>query len=50
VEDNLDAGGQLDLALALFHERYAEEKLAGTLLLQEILLPTGAIRCHVEIR
>jgi 3-methyladenine DNA glycosylase AlkD len=49
VADNLDAGGQLDLALALFHERHTEEKLAGTLFLQEILLPTGAIRCQRDV-
>ena len=49
VGDNLDADGQLDLALALFHERYTEEKLAGTLFLQEILLPTEAIQCQRDV-
>ncbi len=32
---------QLDLALSLMRERYAEDKLAGILLLQEVLLPGG---------
>jgi 3-methyladenine DNA glycosylase AlkD len=34
---------QKDLALALFREEHAEDKLAGILFLQEILLPTGGI-------
>jgi 3-methyladenine DNA glycosylase AlkD len=49
VAEGLDADGQLELALALFHERYTEEKLAGTLFLQEILLPTGAIQCQGDV-
>jgi 3-methyladenine DNA glycosylase AlkD len=32
-------GAQIDLALALFESRYAEDKLAGVLALSEILLP-----------
>ena len=39
----LSLGDQKDLALALFREDYAEDKLAGTLFLQEILLPAGGI-------
>ena len=35
---------QLDLALSLFDELYTEEKLAGTLFLQEILLPAGMLQ------
>lgn len=46
VADQLDAEQQIELALALFYERYTEEKLAGTLCMQEILLPTGVIRCE----
>jgi len=34
---------QVDLALALFAGVYTEDKLAGTLFLQEILLPAGVI-------
>ncbi len=33
----------MDLALALFEGAYTEDKLAGTLFLQEILLPAGAL-------
>jgi 3-methyladenine DNA glycosylase AlkD len=36
---------QVGLALALFEGEHTEEKLAGTLFLQEILLPAGAVRC-----
>jgi 3-methyladenine DNA glycosylase AlkD len=36
-------GEQIELALALFHSPYTEDKLAGTLFLQEILLPGGYI-------
>jgi len=46
VANHLDAAGQFELALALFYEEYTEEKLAGTLFLQEILLPAGVIRCE----
>lgn len=35
----------MELALALLEGEYTEEKLAGTLYLQEILLPAGAVRC-----
>ena len=49
VADHLDAEGQLELALALFQEAYTEEKLAGTLFLQEILLPAGAIMCERDV-
>jgi 3-methyladenine DNA glycosylase AlkD len=34
---------QKSLALALFREEYAEDKIAGILFLQEILLPAGVI-------
>jgi 3-methyladenine DNA glycosylase AlkD len=40
---------QVDLALALFEGKYTEEKLAGTLFLQEILLPAGAVRCARDV-
>ncbi len=49
VEGVWDYPAQVELALSLFDEKYAEEKLAGTLFLQEILLPAGVINCEHEI-
>ena len=49
VAQNLDREGQLNLALALFQGEYSEEKLAGTLFLQEILLPAGAVQCERDL-
>ncbi len=49
IAGNLDDAQQLDLALALFGENHTEEKLAGILYLQEILLPIGAIECEREL-
>jgi 3-methyladenine DNA glycosylase AlkD len=40
---------QLDLALALFGGEYTEEKLAGTLFIQEILLPAGLVACPRDV-
>ncbi len=37
---------QVGLALGLISRQFAEEKLAGILLLQEILLPAGALSCE----
>ena len=39
----LSADQQKDLALMLLEEEYTEDKLAGVLFLQEILLPDGAL-------
>ena len=39
----LSADQQKDLALMLLEEEYTEDKLAGVLFLQEILLPEGAL-------
>jgi 3-methyladenine DNA glycosylase AlkD len=39
----LTVGQQKDLALMLLEEDYSEDKLAGVLFLQEILLPEGAL-------
>src|SRR5918994_3313773 len=39
----LSADQQKDLALMLIEEEHAEDKLAGVLFLQEILLPEGAL-------
>jgi 3-methyladenine DNA glycosylase AlkD len=41
--EHLSAGQQKDLALMLLEEDYTEDKLAGVLFLQEILLPAGAL-------
>ncbi len=49
VAGRLDLPEQVDLALALFAEAHTEEKLAGTLFLQEILLPVGAVICTHDI-
>jgi 3-methyladenine DNA glycosylase AlkD len=49
VGGDLDLNRQLDLALALFEGEYTEEKLAGTLFLQEILLPADAIQCARDL-
>jgi 3-methyladenine DNA glycosylase AlkD len=41
--EHLSIGQQKDLALMLLEEDYTEDKLAGVLFLQEILLPVGAL-------
>jgi 3-methyladenine DNA glycosylase AlkD len=41
--ERFSAGQQKDLALMLLEEDYTEDKLAGVLVLQEILLPAGAL-------
>jgi 3-methyladenine DNA glycosylase AlkD len=41
--DHLSVGRQKDLALMLLQEGYTEDKLAGVLFLQEILLQAGAL-------
>jgi len=49
IEGRLNSLEQVDLALALFEEEYTEEKLAGTLFLQEILIPSNAVNCEHDI-
>ena len=49
IARNLDIEQQLDLALVLFEGEYTEEKLAGTLFLQEILLPADAVSCARDL-
>ena len=49
IVDILDLDQQLDLALLLFEGQYTEEKLAGTLYLQEILLPIDALNCPADL-
>ena len=41
--EHLSVGQQKDLAVMLLEEAYSEDKLAGILFLQEILLPAGAL-------
>lgn len=49
IQKNLDLNQQFELALALFEGETTEEKLAGTLFLQEILMPAGAIKCTRDL-
>jgi 3-methyladenine DNA glycosylase AlkD len=46
LEERLSVAQQKDLALTLLEEDYSEDKLAGILFLQEILLPAGALDWH----
>ena len=43
LREHLSVGQQKELALMLLEEDYSEDKLAGVLFLQEILLPAGAL-------
>src|SRR5918997_269933 len=45
----LSVGQQKDLALMLLEETYTEDKLAGVLFLQEILLPAGALEWRSDL-
>ena len=49
LAEHLSVGRQKDLALMLLEEDYTEDKLAGTLFLQEILLPAGALDCRSDL-
>ena len=49
VAELIDPGQQLDLALLLFEGQFTEEKLAGTLFLQEILIPSHGINCSADV-
>ena len=49
MQSGLSEEDRKDLALSLLRETYAEDKLAGILLLQEVLLPSGAINCHADL-
>jgi 3-methyladenine DNA glycosylase AlkD len=49
LAEHLSVGQQKDLALMLLEEDYTEDKLAGVLFLQEILLPAGALDWHSEV-
>ena len=41
--EHLSVGQRKDLVLMMLQENYSEDKLAGILFLQEILLPQGAL-------
>jgi len=49
VDGRVEMAQQVDLALALFEGAYTENKLAGTLFLQEILLPAGALSWRRDV-
>lgn len=49
IAGHLDMDQQVDLALALFEGENTEEKLAGTIYLQEILLPANAVMCTRDL-
>lgn len=50
INESMELEDQVHLAIELIERTYTEEKLAGTLFLQEILLPAGAIHSldHLE--
>jgi 3-methyladenine DNA glycosylase AlkD len=47
--DRLSLQEQVDLALSLFRESHAEDKIAGILYLQEVLLPVGALDWRTDL-
>lgn len=49
VDGRLPPERQVDLALVLFEGAYTENKLAGILFLQEILLPAGALHWRRDL-
>ncbi len=50
IDGVLDLEQQLDLALALIKEKYTEDKLAGTIFIQEILIPKEVIKPKRDIK
>lgn len=49
LKDHLNFDQQKELALALIGRPYSEEKLAGILFWQEILIPAGVVRCDQDL-
>jgi 3-methyladenine DNA glycosylase AlkD len=49
LSDRLSPREQVDLSLGLLHLSYAEDKIAGILYLQEVLLPAGAIDWRTDL-
>src|SRR3712207_5223739 len=47
--ERLSVGRQKDLAMMLLEEDYSEDKLAGVLFLQEILLQAGALEWRSDL-
>ncbi len=50
IENNMDNNEQIQLALALIREDYAEEKLVGILFLDEILIPWDKFKGNMYLR
>ncbi len=50
VDSKSDIEQQLDLALALIRQKHTEEKLAGTMMLQEILIPKEVLKPKRDIK
>jgi len=50
IENVLDLEQQLDLALELIRMKYAEDKLAGTIFIQEILIPKEVIKPKRDVK
>lgn len=49
IQTGLSREEQKNLAISLMHEKHAEDKLAGILYLQEVLLPEGAVDCGEDL-
>jgi 3-methyladenine DNA glycosylase AlkD len=49
IQTGLSREEQKSLAISLMRETYAEDKLAGILYLQEVLLPEGAVDCGEDL-
>ncbi len=49
IKGNLNFDQQKELALALIGRPYSEEKLAGILFWQEILIPAGGVECDQDV-
>ena len=49
AQAGLSSECQLELALVLIRETYAEDKLAGSLYLQEVLIPEGIVQWRRDL-
>ena len=49
ISGRYDLDQQLEIALHLFGGKFTEEKLAGILFLQEILIPAGGVHCSNDL-
>ncbi|HSG32478.1 MAG TPA: DNA alkylation repair protein [Thermodesulfobacteriota bacterium] len=50
IDGEMDLDQQLDLAFALIEEKYTEDKIAGTMFMQEILIPKGIMKPKRNIK